>query len=355
MACISVSVISHILASLINCSICSGIFPDSLKTVKFVQLHKSDFQENITNYRLISILPYFSKFFEKLIYNRTLSFFSKFSVIKDCQFSFRQHHSAYMPISFIHSKISHNLEQGKSLSTIGVFLDLAKAFDKVNHRILLETLQHYGIHGKCLSWFHSYLSGQTQMVSFKDTLSSTAPRAALGVSQGYILGPLIFLVYVNDMCNSSVILEFSLSVLSGVDVNELYSIMNNELLKVTNWCNANILSTRKKLLVDHSLYIGDSILAHVDTCKFLGTFVDQHLTFKSHIQYLTNKASKNIGISHICCYITSSIVITLYYLFINPYVSYCNLVWASNCSSYLLPLLKLQKDIYILFYIQLPH
>ena len=114
----------------------------------------------------------------------------------------------------------------------------------------------------------------------------------------------------------------------GVDVDELYSIMNNELLKVTNWCNANVLSinakksvyilfhrARKKLLIDHSL-IGDSILVRADTCKFLGTFVDRHLTFKPHIQYLTHKISRNIRIiSHIHHYITSSIAITLYYSF----------------------------------------
>ena len=133
-----------------------------------------------------------------------------------------------------------------------------------------------------------------------------------------------------------------------MDVDKLYPIMNNELLKVTNWCNANVLSinakktvymlfyrARKKLLVDHSLYIRDFILARHDIWKFLGTFVDQCLTFKPHIQYLTNKVSKNIGIiSPIRRYITSSIAITLYYSFIYPNLSYCNLVWASNYSYY---------------------
>ena len=121
-------------------------------------------------------------------------------------------------------------------------MDLAKAFDTVNHGIFLEKLQHYGIHSNCLSWYQSHLSGQTQMVSFKDTLSSTAP-IALRVPQGSILGPLLFMVYVNDMCNSSDILEFLLFAddtnvfVSGMDVDELYSIMNNELLKVTNKCS----------------------------------------------------------------------------------------------------------------------
>ena len=111
LASISVPLIAHILASLINCSFNSGTFPDSLKTTKVIPLPKADSKDIITNYRPISLLPYFSKYFEKAVYSRTVSFFDKFSIIKDNQFGFRQHHSTYMSLSIIHSKIAHNLER----------------------------------------------------------------------------------------------------------------------------------------------------------------------------------------------------------------------------------------------------
>ena len=124
---LSIPRIAQIIAALINCSFCSGIFPDDLKIAKVIPLHKSDSKENIVNYRPTSVLPYFSKYFEKTTYNRTISFLEKHSIIKNNQFGFRQDHSTYMPIALLQTKISHRFDQGQF--TIGVFLDLAKAFD----------------------------------------------------------------------------------------------------------------------------------------------------------------------------------------------------------------------------------
>ena len=160
-----------------------------------------------SNYRPISLLPIFSKIFEKPMYSRLLDFIKKHNNLSPNQFGFQKSKSTELAVNSIVNNIINSFEVKESAYCI--FLDFAKAFDTVNHEILINKLEYYGIRGSPLKWFKSYLSGRQQFTEIDDTLSDIG-YIKCGVPQGSILGPLLFLIYTNDIVNSSTILKFFL-------------------------------------------------------------------------------------------------------------------------------------------------
>ena len=168
-----------------------GVFPQELKEANVIPLFKAGNIMSVNNYRPVSMLPVFSKIFEKLMFNRLSEYLKWKNVLCVNQFGFREKHSSYMVLITLVDHLSEPLEKGDTV--IGLFLNFSKAFDIVDHNILLLKLNHYGIKGLILDWFSDYLCNRRQYVTY-DGISSQSSWVKCGVPQGSILGPLLFFI-----------------------------------------------------------------------------------------------------------------------------------------------------------------
>ena len=268
-----------------------------------------------SNYRPVSLLSCFSKILERLVFNRCIDYINAKNILNDKQFGFRPKHSTNMAIAQLVDKINSAVETNET--TIGIFLDLSKAFDTIDHNILIYKLEHYGFRGIVKEWFKNYLSNRIQYVSYNDC-NSDFKEVVCGVPQGSILGPLLFILYVNDITYTSDVLDFILFAddttitYSHKDINDKIDLVNKELKEVSNWFKANKLSINEsktnymllgtphmvssKRKEDLNLILNDTKLQRVPKTKFLGVLIDECLTWKSHIVCVAKTISRNIDV-----------------------------------------------------------
>ena len=352
--------ISEILSRIVNKCFALGYFPKNMKKSKVIPLFKGGNREELGNWRPISITCCTSKLIEKLVKKRLISFLSKHKILSDYQFGYRTKHSTTHAILNISDSILRNLDEKKH--TASIFLDLSKGFDCVNHQILLKKIYHYGIRGVAYDFFKSYLTDRLQK-TFVNGVMSEWLVVVCGVPQGSVLGPLLFLLYTNDLSNAS---DFDINLfaddtcllLCNVSLDELQRQCNHNAALVDEWFRSNKLTTNSKkasnFLLSHctresstsnfKINMGNVQLKRVESVKYLGVLLDEKVTWSQQIEYLSKRLSSAAGIfSKLRYYLDIRTMIEMYHALFNSKLQYAILCWGSTSSTSLSKLQTLQN------------
>ena len=350
--------LSHPLLHIYNLCIKEGYFPTELKLGCITPIFKKGDKYCISNYRPVCSLSPFSKIFERILYNRMLEFIGRNDIFSDTQYGFRKKKSAETALLDFTNYIYEGLSAKQNVGSI--FMDLSKAFDVIDHSILETKLEHYGFRGIFLTLLMNFVRNRRYFVSVNG-IKSDINTVNIGVPQGSTLGPLLFLIYINDMKNSSDLLKF---IQFADDTTLMYrcncilqlnNILETEGEKVTKWLTANRLiinltKTHTMLFSNklnnptlqlkiHDTYLEDK----AETC-FLGVIIDKRLTWKQHIQHISDKISKTVALLRLLRYIFPKRILKLIYLsLIYSYLNYCNVIWGGAYDTVLQPLYILQK------------
>ena len=346
------------ICNLINLSFSSGTFPDLLKVATVLPIFKKGDSLLLKNYRPISILAFLGKIFEKCMLVRVNDFISKFSIISPAQYGFCKGKSTQDAVLYL-TELIYQAFNDKTVN-LNIFIDLRKAFDTINHDILLGKLELYGIRGLPLKLFKNYLSNRVQRVRINNAVSD--PRTvSMGLPQGGLLSPVLFLLFINDLPNISdnfkaILFADDTTLNFTGEPDDINQFCLADLHKFYTWTLANRLSlnTEKTFFISHnfkninsssfSLTLNGQELCGEESGEFLGVHIDKTLKFNLHIDKISNKISKSVGIIFkLRQFLSMENRVQLYYTLIYPYLNYCNLVWGGTYQTHLIRLVLLQK------------
>ena len=300
--------IAPILTNILQDSIESGTVPSRWKSANVCAVFKKGEKSDPSNYRPISLTCIASKILEHIVHSHVTKHFEHYNILTDCQHGFRSKRSTELQLILTIHDIASTLQQNKSIHA--AVLDFSKAFDKVPHQRLLMKLKHYGIHGNFLSWMESFLTKRVQTVICEGATSTSSPVTS-GVPQGSVLGPLLFLTYINDLPNgltSTVKLFADDTLLYGVVVEDSdCDNLQDDLNKLEIWqhewqmqfnpskCNIICISNKQRA-PQRSYFFCGSKFEQVDSASYLGVTVNSKLKWSEHISSISSKASRSLGL-----------------------------------------------------------
>ena len=355
------------LAHIFNLSISTGIFPSCLKTSRTVPIFKAGSPLLCDNYRPISLLSTLSKLLEKIVCKQLVNHLDINNLLYEHQYGFQHGKSTEHNLIQLTNFINTALNEKKY--AIGIFLDLKKAFDVCSHPILLRKLEQLGIKGTALKWFSSYLKDRQQKVDINGNLSS-AKSLDISVLQGSILGPILFLCYINDLYFStslftSMFADDTACADADTNLDTLINRANIELKKIATWFRANKMAvniSKTKFIIFHnkgkkidlngqSIFFDDNEPNESDpqlvtpleryfnehekpdcrAYKLLGIYLDEQLNFNYHTNFLCNKLTRSLFcIRRAKNLLTPQALKTLYHAFIQSHLNYCPIILSGN-------------------------